>query len=135
AAIGMIGPERTAIIGNVSPVVTVSLAISVLGENFTVWHAAGTALVLLGVWLFGRKQAPKRSEVEAAEVGPEGKRRPPHPAVGHLLPIGRRARLRVGSPTVRCESRRRRTSGRLRGWLHLGSGGRRWCGRGLRRSR
>ncbi|MEO7222472.1 MAG: DMT family transporter [Devosia sp.] len=69
-AIGLIGPERTAIIGNVSPVVTVTLAISVLGELFTIWHAAGTALVLLGVWLFGRKVKPKRADVEAAEVEP-----------------------------------------------------------------
>jgi len=69
-AIGMIGPERTAIIGNVSPVVTVSLAISVLGENFTPWHAAGTALVLFGVWLFGRKRKPKPADVAAAEVEP-----------------------------------------------------------------
>jgi drug/metabolite transporter (DMT)-like permease len=67
-AIGMIGPERTAIIGNISPVVTVSLSISVLGELFTPWHAAGTAMVLLGVWLFGRKVKPKKAEVEAAEV-------------------------------------------------------------------
>ena len=35
AAIGLIGPERTAMIGNVSPIVTVSLAIGVLGEAFT----------------------------------------------------------------------------------------------------
>ena len=69
-AIGLVGPERTAIIGNVSPVVTVALAISVLGEHFTIWHAAGTALVLLGVWLFGRKQKPKKADVEAAEVEP-----------------------------------------------------------------
>ncbi len=55
AAIGLIGPERTAIIGNVSPIVTVCLAILVLGEAFTPWHAAGTALVLCGVWLFTRK--------------------------------------------------------------------------------
>lgn len=69
-AIGTIGPERTAIIGNVSPVVTVGLAIAVLGELFTPLHAAGTALVLLGVWLFGRKSKPKKAEVEAAEVEP-----------------------------------------------------------------
>lgn len=69
-AIGLVGPERTAIIGNVSPVVTVGLAISVLGEHFTVWHAAGTALVLFGVWLFGRKQKPRKTEVEVAEVEP-----------------------------------------------------------------
>lgn len=63
AAIGLIGPERTAIIGNVSPVVTVGLAISVLGESFTVWHALGTALVLGGVVLFSRKSRPKVPEV------------------------------------------------------------------------
>ena len=58
AGIGLIGPERTAIIGNISPIVTVSLAVGVLGEAFTPWHAAGTAMVLLGVWLFGRKPKP-----------------------------------------------------------------------------
>jgi len=70
AGIGLIGPERTAIIGNVSPLVTVGLSISVLGEAFTPWHAVGTALVLVGVWLFGRKAKPKRAEVEATEVQP-----------------------------------------------------------------
>jgi drug/metabolite transporter (DMT)-like permease len=68
AGIGLIGPERTAIIGNISPIVTVSLAVSVLGEAFTPWHAAGTAMVLAGVWLFGRKQRRAKAEVEAAEV-------------------------------------------------------------------
>ncbi len=64
AAIGLIGPERTAIIGNISPVVTVSLAISVLGEAFTIWHALGTALVLGGVWLFTRKERPGQKVLE-----------------------------------------------------------------------
>jgi drug/metabolite transporter (DMT)-like permease len=67
AGIGLIGPERTAIIGNISPVVTVSLAISVLGERFTLWHAAGTAMVLFGVWLFSRKG---RVKVPEADVEP-----------------------------------------------------------------
>jgi drug/metabolite transporter (DMT)-like permease len=70
AAIGLIGSERTAVVGNVSPVVTVSLAVTVLGETFTIWHAAGTALVLFGVWLFGRKRKPAKAEVAAAEVQP-----------------------------------------------------------------
>lgn len=69
-AIGLIGSERTAVVGNVSPIATVILAISVLGEMFTIWHAAGTALVLFGVWLFNRKQKPKATEVEAAKVEP-----------------------------------------------------------------
>jgi drug/metabolite transporter (DMT)-like permease len=70
SAIGLIGPERTAVIGNVSPVVTITLAVGILGEAFTVWHAAGTAMVLAGAWLFTRKQKPKRAEVEAREVEP-----------------------------------------------------------------
>ncbi len=67
-AIGLIGPERTAIIGNVSPVVTVGLAISLLGEPFTIWHAVGTAMVLAGVVLFSRKSKPA---VKAPEVDVE----------------------------------------------------------------
>jgi drug/metabolite transporter (DMT)-like permease len=64
AGIGLIGPERTAIIGNISPIVTVSLAVSVLGEAFTPWHAAGTAMVLAGVWLFSRKAKVKVPEAD-----------------------------------------------------------------------
>jgi len=52
AAIGMIGSERTAVIGNVSPVITIVFAVWLLGEPFTVWHAVGTALVLVGAWIF-----------------------------------------------------------------------------------
>ena len=63
-AIGLIGPERTAIIGNVSPVVTVGLAISILGEAFTIYHAIGTALVLGGVFLFTRKEKPRVKVLE-----------------------------------------------------------------------
>jgi drug/metabolite transporter (DMT)-like permease len=64
AAIGLIGPERTAVVGNVSPIVTITLAVTILGEAFTIWHAAGTALVLLGVLLFTRKAKAKTPEVD-----------------------------------------------------------------------
>lgn len=63
-AIGLIGPERTAVIGNVSPVVTITLAVGILGEAFTAWHAAGTALVLLGVLLFTHKAKAKTPQVD-----------------------------------------------------------------------
>ncbi|WP_127144252.1 DMT family transporter [Pelagibacterium montanilacus] len=63
AAIGRIGPERTAVFGNLSPLVTTVLAIVVLGEAFTLWHAAGTALVIAGIVVFTRQtrtgKAPK----------------------------------------------------------------------------
>ncbi len=62
--IALIGPERTAIIGNVSPIVTVVLAVGVLGEAFTIWHAIGTALVLGGVFIFTRKQKPRVKVLE-----------------------------------------------------------------------
>jgi drug/metabolite transporter (DMT)-like permease len=62
--IALIGPERTAIIGNISPIVTVVLAVGVLGEAFTIWHAIGTALVLGGVFIFTRKQKPRVKVLE-----------------------------------------------------------------------
>jgi drug/metabolite transporter (DMT)-like permease len=68
AAIGLIGSERTAIVGNVSPIVTIALAVGVLGEAFTPYHAAGSAMVLAGVWLFTRKTKPKAAPVVVAET-------------------------------------------------------------------
>ncbi|MFD5863482.1 DMT family transporter [Agromyces sp. NPDC127015] len=60
AAIGMIGSERTAVIGNVSPVITIVFAVWLLGEPFTVWHAVGTALVLVGAWIFAMPRAARK---------------------------------------------------------------------------
>lgn len=54
AGIGLVGSERTAVIGNVSPVVTIVFAVTILGEAFTPYHAVGAALVLVGVVLFNR---------------------------------------------------------------------------------
>lgn len=54
AAIGWVGPERTAVFGNISPLVTIVLAVLVLGETFTLSHALGTALVFAGILLFTR---------------------------------------------------------------------------------
>ncbi len=55
--IGMIGPGPTAVIGNISPLVTITLAVFILGEAFTVWHATGAAMVLAGVFAFTRLQS------------------------------------------------------------------------------
>lgn len=51
-AIAHIGPERTSMFGNVSPLVTIVLAVGLLGENFTLYHGLGTALVIFGILLF-----------------------------------------------------------------------------------
>lgn len=52
AGTARIGAQGTAIISTVSPLVTIMLAIAVLGEPFGWAEAAGTALVIGGVGLF-----------------------------------------------------------------------------------
>jgi len=54
AAIGRIGAERTAIFGNISPILTIVLAVIILGEPFTPFNGVGTALVICGILLFTR---------------------------------------------------------------------------------
>ncbi|WP_116652562.1 DMT family transporter [Pelagibacterium sediminicola] len=54
AAIGRIGPERTAIFGNISPILTIVLAVVILNEPFTPYHGVGTVLVICGILLFTR---------------------------------------------------------------------------------
>lgn len=55
AAIERIGPQAVSMIGTVSPVATIIMAIFMLGEPFALSDAAGTALVLFGVGLFTYK--------------------------------------------------------------------------------
>ena len=51
-AIERVGASVTAQAGMVGPVFTILLGVVLLGEPFTVWVAAGTALVMAGVaWL------------------------------------------------------------------------------------
>jgi drug/metabolite transporter (DMT)-like permease len=52
AGTARIGAQGTAIISTISPVVTIVLAIAVLGEPFGIGEAAGTVLVIGGVGLF-----------------------------------------------------------------------------------
>jgi drug/metabolite transporter (DMT)-like permease len=53
-AIGRVGPKVTSTMGTLGPVVTIVLAIFLLGEPFTVFHAIGTILVIAGAFWFGR---------------------------------------------------------------------------------
>jgi drug/metabolite transporter (DMT)-like permease len=56
-ALERIGASLTAQASTVGPLSTILLAIIVLGEPFTVWVAAGTVLVLAGIWLLTRSPA------------------------------------------------------------------------------
>jgi drug/metabolite transporter (DMT)-like permease len=51
----LIGPARAGLFVNLVPVFGALLAVMVLGEPFAVYHAAGLALVLGGIWLAERR--------------------------------------------------------------------------------
>lgn len=53
-AIERIGPTLAAQTGMVGPMSTLLMGIVILGEPFTAWIAAGTVLVLVGIWLLAR---------------------------------------------------------------------------------
>lgn len=54
-AIERIGAGVTSQIGMVGPLSTITMGILLLGEPFTLWIAAGTVLVMFGIWLLARK--------------------------------------------------------------------------------
>jgi len=53
-AIERIGPTLAAQTGMVGPLSTIMMGVALLGEPFTPWIAAGTALVIAGIYLFSR---------------------------------------------------------------------------------
>jgi len=59
--IARIGARATSSTASFGPIVTIALAVFVLGEHFTIVHALGTALVLLGSWLFARIDRQSRA--------------------------------------------------------------------------
>jgi len=56
-AIERIGAPLTAQAGAIGPLSTIFMAVVLLGEPFSIWVAAGTALVLAGIWLLARQPA------------------------------------------------------------------------------
>ncbi len=53
-AIERIGPALSAQSGMVGPLATIMLGVWILGEPFTAWIAAGTVLVIAGIFVFSR---------------------------------------------------------------------------------
>lgn len=67
AGMARISPQAVSMITTISPLVTIGLAVSILGEPFTLAHGFGSAMVLLGVgyytWAYMRA---KQTAVTAA---------------------------------------------------------------------
>ncbi|WBY03462.1 DMT family transporter [Ramlibacter tataouinensis] len=53
-AIERMGPALTAQTGMIGPLSTIAMGALILGEPFTGWIVAGTALVIAGIWVFTR---------------------------------------------------------------------------------
>jgi len=53
-AIERIGPALSAQTGMVGPMSTIAMGALILGEPFTAWIAAGTVLVIAGIFVFTR---------------------------------------------------------------------------------
>ncbi len=64
-AIERIGPSLTAQTGMVGPLSTILMGVLILGEPFTAWVAAGTVLVIAGIFVFTRaSRAPPSPAAE-----------------------------------------------------------------------
>ena len=61
AAISRIGPRATSSTASFGPIITIVLAVFILGEDFTLFHALGTAMVLAGSWLFARRESRNKA--------------------------------------------------------------------------
>lgn len=66
AGLARVSPQAVSMIATVSPVVTIGLAITILGEPFTAADALGSFLVLLGVGLFTWGDARARRPAPAS---------------------------------------------------------------------
>lgn len=77
AGLARVSPQAVSMIATVSPIVTIGLAIEILGEPFTAADAIGSALVLAGVGLFtwGDSRAkPSREVLQSSEPVPAAER-------------------------------------------------------------
>ena len=57
-AIERIGPALSAQAGMIGPLSTILMGVLLLGEPFTAWIAAGTVLVIAGIFVFSRSARP-----------------------------------------------------------------------------
>jgi len=71
ASIGLVGPAATAVMGNVAPLVTIILAVGVLGEKFSVSHAIGAFMVIVGVLYFTRAERRASQAANAERIAPK----------------------------------------------------------------
>ena len=73
AGLSRVSAQATSMIASISPLITISLAVWILGEKFTLVDAIGAALVILGILVFAasdNKPATEQKELLAGEIEP-----------------------------------------------------------------
>ncbi len=55
AGVTLVGPSRAACLSNLEPLVTIALAVTVLGEPFNLWQIIGAGIVLFGIYTMCRQ--------------------------------------------------------------------------------
>ena len=73
AGLSRVSAQATSMIASISPLITISLAVWILGEKFTLVDAIGAALVILGILVFAasdNKSATEEKELLAGEIEP-----------------------------------------------------------------
>ncbi len=66
AGLSRISAQATSMIAAISPLITISLAVWILGEHFTIYDALGSAMVIAGIAVFAATD--QKSEVEKKEL-------------------------------------------------------------------
>jgi drug/metabolite transporter (DMT)-like permease len=67
-AIERIGATLTAQAGAIGPLSTILMSVLLLGEPFTAWVAAGSVLVIAGIWLLARPVPPALRQPSSSKV-------------------------------------------------------------------
>ncbi len=73
AGLSRISAQATSMIASISPIITISLAVWILGEHFTIYDAIGAAMVIAGIAVFAatdkKPEAEKKLDL-AGEMEP-----------------------------------------------------------------
>ncbi len=73
AGLSRVSAQATSMIASISPLITISLAVWILGEEFTLIDAIGATLVILGILVFAasdNKSTSERKALMAGEIEP-----------------------------------------------------------------
>jgi drug/metabolite transporter (DMT)-like permease len=73
AGLSRISAQATSMIASISPLITISLAVWILGEHFTIYDAVGSAMVIAGIAVFAasdKKPEAEKKQDMAGELEP-----------------------------------------------------------------